>query len=161
MRRLRIVLGLAALVAIGSNQALVGTVGEIRSGRRWQTRLRLFSSQPNLVRDADRRGALRAQIPSFGLMGSEGGVYLPTRTVRIAIPEGEGSVRLQAVHSTPTRLRGLHLDSALPRGAPWGSPPPGRARPGGPGAGAGLSARAAGDRRFIPPGEPVRIGDVG
>ena len=59
MRRFWILLGLAALVVLGSDQALVGFAGEIRNGSRWQTRLRLFASPPTILPDAERGGALR------------------------------------------------------------------------------------------------------
>jgi hypothetical protein len=165
MRRFWIILGLAAFVALGSDQALVGFAGEIRTGSRWQTRLRLFASPPTIEADADRGGALLARIPSFGLIGSEGGVYLPTRVVRIAIPEGEGSVRLQAVRSSPATLEALVLAAPALAPATFGSRTGERAAPRRPGGRSRASLAAppsipAGGG-FVPPGEPIRIGDVG
>lgn len=156
MRRRSIILGLAALTVLGTDQALVGFAGEIRTGSRWQTRLRLFASQPAVGRDDDRGGALLARIPSFGLIGGQGDVYLPVRTVRIAIPEGTGPVRLQAVKSRPESLPGLSLGAPLTGEEHYGTATKGRRAAGPEGA-----RRAPGERGFIPPGRPVRMGDVG
>ncbi len=171
MRRLQIFLGLAALAILGSDQALVGTAGELEAGDRWQTRLRLFASRPSLAPSESHQGALQVRIPSFGLIGQEGDLYLPIKTIRIAIPESTGEVRLEALRADPVALDGLLLDEPAAPGRRIGTR---RGRPQAPagheargrGRGGGRSPRGSGrpwkdPTGFAPPAEPIRLGDVG
>lgn len=165
MRRLQIFLGLVALALLGSDQALVGTAGELEAGDRWQTRLRLFASRPTLAQDESRQGALKVRIPSFGLIGRQGDLYLPIKTIRIAIPESTGEVRLEALRADPVAIEGLLLDEPSAPGRRIGT------RRGRPQAPDGHEARGRGPRgsggpgkaraEFAPPAEPIRLGDVG
>src|SRR6266850_5299400 len=164
MRRILILAVLPALIALISDQALVGTAGGFESGDRWQTRLRLFASQPVPRREARRHGALKVEIPSFGYVGRDGDIFLPTRTVRVAIPEGSGEVRLQGVRGDAQSIRGLKLDP--PRkddSGRSGSVPR-------PLASALTKGEAVRQRRavarsepkeFAPYADPIHLGDVG
>src|SRR5882724_2157757 len=121
MRRTLVLLGVLALFALASDQALVGSAGGSRSGNHWQTRLRLFASEPTPRREPRRHGALEVQVPSFGYVGRDGDIFLPTRTIRIAIPEGTGGVRITGTRGRPSPIPGLKLDPPAPASDRMGS----------------------------------------
>src|SRR5262249_45327807 len=163
MRRFLIFLGFITLIALESDQALVGTFGGFESGDRWETRLRLFASQPHPHADPARKGALKVDIPSFGHVGREGDVYLPTRTIRVAIPEGAGRISIAGIHGAATEVPGVIPQAPSPTSGIQGSHPlpdavsltKAEAR---------LRAPRAPDgepREFAPAGEPIRLGDAG
>ncbi len=150
-------IGIAVLAALGSGSALVGGSSNDPGGGPWETRVRISAPRPAISVDPLREGATRVQIPEFGLLGLPGAVYLPVRSIRIAIPDGEGTVRIKLLRSHPERLEGLSLDSPETEEAHWGTAP----RRAGPGPASSRKVSAAGRKGFVPPGIPIRMGDVG
>ena len=118
-------LGLAALVALGSVEALTGTARTDGGGDRWQYRLRLSAPEPHVRIDPDHPewGSV-LQIPSFdrippqpsqrggaGRPAAEGQVPLPVKVLRVAIPDG-AQVSLESIQASRRVLKGLRLGPA-------------------------------------------------
>ncbi len=165
MRRFVILLGLTALVALGSDRALTGTAAAPGGGDLWQFRLRLFAPEPRIQGDPSHpESGSGLSIPGFGRIDVDlgraaagGQVPLPVRVVRVAIPEG-AEVRLETLQAPKRTMRGLRLGPEEPSG---------RGRPGG---GTGPTAAAGetlppleGYPRFpLEPGSvPIRLGQTG
>ncbi len=120
-------LGLAALVALGSVEALTGTARTDGGGDRWQYRLRLSAPEPQVRIDPDHPewGSV-LQIPSFdrippqprgaGRPAAEGQVPLPVKVLRVAIPDG-AQVSLESIQASRRVLRGLRLGPVEARDA--------------------------------------------
>lgn len=120
-------LGLAALVALGSVEALTGTARTVGGGDRWQFRLRLSAPEPQVRIDPDHPdwGSV-LQIPSFdrippqpgraGRPAAEGQVPLPVKVLRVAIPDG-AQVSLESIRANRRLLRGLRLGPVEARDA--------------------------------------------
>jgi len=167
MKRFVMLLGLTALVALGSDRALTGTAAASGGGDLWQFRLRLFAPEPRIQGDpAHPEAGSGLSIPGFdridvdhGRAAAGGQVPLPVRVVRVAIPEG-AEVRLETIRAPKRTMRGLRL-------GPEESP--GRGRPGdgaGPtaatGAGEAFPALEGYPRFPLQPGsEPIRLGQSG
>src|SRR5688572_21084665 len=114
MRRFITLLGLTALIALGSDQALTGTAGNSGGGDHWRFRLRLVAPEPGIQSDPTLlvEGPVLT-IPTFdqlppgaGRTAAGAGVPLPVKVVRVAIPEG-GEVVLENIQTTERPLRGL------------------------------------------------------
>src|SRR5262245_14139581 len=102
MRKALTILGLAVLVALGSDKALTGTARFNGGGDQWRFRLRLFASEPIIQRDPSKpSGQVDLSIPTFGAVvgqstwpgeesrtAASGQAALPVKVVRVAIPEG-------------------------------------------------------------------------
>jgi len=167
-------LGLAALVALGSVEALTGTARTEGGGDRWQFRLRLSAPEPQVRIDPDHPdwGSV-LQIPSFdrippqpgraGRPAAEGQVPLPVKVLRVAIPDG-AQVSLESILANRRVLRGLRLGPVEARDAgassaeagPIAEPAAGETDPhaaGSPGEGSG-STQAE-------PAPVLRLGQVG
>src|SRR5574342_888944 len=130
MRKLFQLLGLAILVALGSDRTLTGTAGTNGGGDQWQFRLRLVAPEPHIQGDpAHPELAPVLRIPTFGRVPSQqpgagravagGQVPLPVKVVRVAPPEG-ATVSLQLTKAPRRLLRGYRLGPAEA---------PGRGRP--------------------------------
>ncbi len=116
------ILGLAVLVALGSDKALTGTARFNGGGDQWRFRLRLFASEPIIQRDpSSPSGVMDLTIPTYGAVvgqavwpggesrtAASGRAALPVKVVRVAIPEGT-SVRLDSIQGEPRILKGLRL----------------------------------------------------
>lgn len=103
---------------------------------------------------------MKLEIPSFGHVGRPGDVYLPIRTVRIAIPEGSGGVRLAGWHGTPRPVEGVDLAPPIDEARVRFGTAAALRRARGSGSRA-AAARSSEPEGFAPPGDPVRLGDVG
>ncbi len=158
MRRLITLLGLTALIALGSDQALTGTAGNSGGGDHWRFRLRLVAPEPGIQSDPTLpvEGPVLT-IPTFdqlppgaGRTAAGAGVPLPVKVVRVAIPEG-GEVVLENIQTTERPLRGLRLGlakrtgmGAVPGPGPTATPETGEAF-----------------SRVQPATLPIRLGQVG
>src|SRR5262245_16179229 len=118
MRRIITLLGLATLVALGSDRALTGAAGKTGGGDRWRFRLRLAAPEPSIQSDpAHPEDGLGLAIPTFDRIKAQGDpsaaggqAPLPVKVVRVAIPEG-AQVSLESIQAPRRVLKGLRLGS--------------------------------------------------
>src|SRR5262249_41578323 len=93
----------------------------------------------------------------------DGDLFLPTRTIRVAIPEGTGEVRIEGVRGDAEPIPGLTLDPPQQETRHRGT----ASRP----AATALTKREAlqlkdksghtEPKGFTPPASPIHLGDVG
>ena len=166
MRRLIRLVGLAALVALGSDKALTGAASKPGRGDQWQFRLRLAAPEPSIQSDPDHPElGMVARIPTFGLRPAEGRAAasatasLPVKVVRVAIPEGAG-VSLESIRTPRRLLKGVRLGPVEAQGQGWPGPEAGPTAA--PESGESLAANSSRPPRAGAGGDvPIRLGQIG
>ena len=128
MRRVAWLLGLAAVIALGSDKASTGAASTNGGGDRWQFRLRLSAPQPDIQRDPASPQSLPVlRIPTFdsipyedaALAGrSREAAQLPVKVVRVAIPEG-AEISLSTLQAPRRLLKGVRLGRGKATGQGW------------------------------------------